>query len=243
MIHVLVLEDDKNSREAVAAILSAYSAELCIHPAASYEEAKKLLETDIRYGLFLLDVNLSGESREDIGGIIFAREVRERFCYTFTPIVMVTAVGEMEMQAYRELHCYQYLMKPFRRRQVEEIVEKLLVEEKRERPPVVTVKKGGINYQIECADIQYIEAVHRGICIHMKKENWNVPYVTLKQILGKLPEEMFVQCHRMYAVNRQEVEYYDTVNRIVKLKGCSDTVEIGVTYKAEIGRVISGRLG
>ncbi len=50
---------------------------------------------------FLLDVNLSGEDREDIGGILFAREIRERFEYTFTPIVMVTAIGNMEMQAYR----------------------------------------------------------------------------------------------------------------------------------------------
>lgn len=240
MIHVLILEDDKISREALTAILSEYSAEICVHPASSYEEAKALLEEDIQYGLFLLDVNLSGESRQDIGGIIFAREVRERFCYTFTPIVMVTAVGAMEMQAYRELHCYQYLMKPFQRRQVEEIVSKLLAKEERERPPVVTVKKGGINYQIECADILYLEAVHRGICIHMKKECWDVPYVTLKQMLKKMPEGMFVQCHRVYAVNRQEVEYYDTVNRIVKLKGCSDTVEIGVTYKTEIGRIISG---
>ena len=49
-----------------------------------------------------LDVNLSGEDREDIGGILFAREIRERFEYTFTPIVMVTAIGNMEMQAYRE---------------------------------------------------------------------------------------------------------------------------------------------
>lgn len=51
---------------------------------------------------------------------------------------------------------------------------------------------------------------------------------------------MFLQCHRVFAVNRREVEYYDTVNRIVKLRGCKDVVEIGVTYKAEIGRLVSG---
>lgn len=51
---------------------------------------------------------------------------------------------------------------------------------------------------------------------------------------------MFLQCHRMFAVNRREVEYYDTVNRIVKMKNCTDVVEIGVTYKAEIGRLVNG---
>ena len=240
MIHVLVLEDDRTSLEVLEKILTEYSADICVHKASTYYEAKDLLDSDTRYGLFLLDVNLSGDDREDIGGIIFAREVREQFQYTFTPIVMVTAVGAMEMQAYRELHCYQYIMKPFQREQVEEVIEKVLVKENHEKPPTIVIKKDGINYQVKCEDIRYIEAIHRGICIHMKTENWNVPYVTLKQMLSKVPKDMFVQCHRMFAVNRREVEYYDTVNRIVKLKNCNDSVEIGVTYKAEIGRIISG---
>lgn len=239
MLHVLVLEDDSTSLKALEKILTEYSTDICVHTASSYEEAKDRLDQDIRYGLFLLDVNLNGKHREDIGGIIFAREVREKFQYTFTPIVMVTSVGAMEMQAYRELHCYQYLMKPYLPEQVEEILKKVLDKENREKPATLVVKKDGINYQVNCSDIRYIEAIPRGSCLHMKKENWNVPYVTLKQMLLKVPAEMFVQCHRMFAVNRQEVEYYDTVNRIVKLKDCEDTVEIGVTYKAEIGRLIS----
>lgn len=239
MTYVMILEDDRASMEALAKILSEYSDDICVHTASSYKEAKGLLDADIQYGLFLLDVNLSGSKREDIGGILFAREVRERFRYTFTPIVMVTAVGAMEMQAYRELHCYQYIMKPFRREQVVEVVEKVLAKAKQEEPPSVTVKKEGINYQVKCEDIRYIEAVPRGIAIHMKEETWNVPYVTLKQMLQKVPRDIFVQCHRMYVVNKREVEYYDTVNRIVKLRDCDDTVEIGVTYKAEIGRLLS----
>ena len=70
----------------------------------------------------------------------------------------------------------------------------------------------------------------------MKKEVWKVPYVTLTQMLKKLPEKMFVQCHRMFAVNLNEIEYYDLVNRMIKIKDCGDMVEIGVTYKAEFGR-------
>lgn len=240
MTHVLILEDDRASKEALEKILMEYSEDICVHAASSYEEAKGLLGQEIRYGLFLLDVNLGGENREDIGGILFAREVRERFCYTFTPVVMVTSVGAMEMQAYRELHCYQYIMKPFRPEQVKEVVRKVLEQERQEEPPSVMVKRDGVSYQVRCSDIRYIEAVHRGVCLHLKDEDWKVPYVTLKQILMQVPEGMFLQCHRMFAVNRREVEYFDTVNRIVKLRDCADVIEIGVTYKAEIGRLVSG---
>ena len=132
MTDVLILEDELTSLQALSEILTTYSDDIRVHKASSLKEAKDLLDQEIRYGLFLLDVNLSGEDREDIGGILFAREIRERFEYTFTPIVMVTAIGNMEMQAYRELHCYQYIMKPFRREQVEEVVQKVLEREQGE---------------------------------------------------------------------------------------------------------------
>lgn len=238
MTDILVLEDEQTAREALVKILENCSPDIRVRAAATLEEARRLLAENRTYGLFLLDVNLSGNDREDIGGILFAREVREQFRYSFTPIVMVTAIGAMEMQAYRELHCYQYMMKPYGKTQVEELLRKVLEHRKREQPPVVTVKKDGINYQVQCSEIVYLEAVPRGLRIHMKSQTWDVPYLTLKQMLLRLPEEMFLQCHRMYAVNRQEVEYFDTVNRIVKMKNCQDTVEIGVTYRAEIGRLI-----
>ena len=237
MVHVLILEDDLNSLRALEKILTDYSDEIAVHTSSSYQEARKLLHNEIRYGLFLLDVNLSGDNREDIGGILFAREIREQFQYSFTPIVMVTAIGAMEMQAYRELHCYQYIMKPFSEKQVIEVVRKVLEKEKQEKPPVIVVKKDGINYQVNCDNIRYIEEIPRGIRIHMKEKEWNIPYISLKQILQKVPEDMFLQCHRMFVVNKREVEYYDTVNRIIKLKNCEDVVEIGVTYKSEIGRL------
>ena len=179
MIHVLILEDDKISMKALEAILTEFSKEFCIHTAASYLEAKALLDSDIRFGLFLLDVNLNGEDREEIGGILLAKEIRDRYYYAFTPIVMITAIGAMEMRAYREIHCYQYIMKPFERKDVEAVLAKVLEKENHEKPPVVNVKKDGINYQILCSDIQYVEAVPRGCALHMKKETWKVPYVTL----------------------------------------------------------------
>lgn len=239
MIHVLILEDDCASREALKKILKEYRTEISVHAASSYEEAKELLDQKIRYDLFLLDVNLGGESREDIGGILFARELREQFRYTFTPVVMITAIGALEMQAYRELHCYQYIMKPFTPEQVREVVKKVLEKEKQKEPPYVIVKRDGVNYQVKCGEIRYIEAIHRGVRLHLKKEDWDIPYMTLKQILSKVPDGMFQQCHRMFAVNRREVEYYDTVNRVVKLRNCTDVIEIGITYKAEIGRLLS----
>ena len=241
MTDVLILEDELTSLQALSEILTTYSDDIRVHKASSLKEAKDLLDQEIRYGLFLLDVNLSGEDREDIGGILFAREIRERFEYTFTPIVMVTAIGNMEMQALPGAALLPvHYEANFTGSRWKRLFRKVLEKESREKPPVIVVKKDGINYQLKCEDIRYLEAIPRGTRLHLVTENWDVPYVTLRQMLLKMPKGMFAQCHRMYAVNKNEVEYYDTVNRIIRIKNCPDTVEIGVTYKSVIGGLLNG---
>ena len=75
----------------------------------------------------------------------------------------------------------------------------------------------------------------------MKKEKMDVLYLSLKQILEKLQGEDFLQCHRMYVVNKMYMEYCDVVNQIIKMRYWDETVEIGVTYKAQIRRVMNER--
>ena len=60
MTDVLILEDELTSLQALSEILTTYSDDIRVHKASSLKEAKDLLDQEIRYGLFLLDVNLSG---------------------------------------------------------------------------------------------------------------------------------------------------------------------------------------
>lgn len=62
MTDVLILEDELTSLQALSEILTTYSDDIRVHKASSLKEAKDLLDQEIRYGLFLLDVNLSGEA-------------------------------------------------------------------------------------------------------------------------------------------------------------------------------------
>ena len=81
-----------------------------------------------------------------------------------------------------------------------------------------------------CKDILCIKAIPRGVNVVMRKEELKVPYMTMKQILEKLPQEKFVQVHRMCVVNKDYIDYIDMVNSLIKLKN-GELVEIGTTYK------------
>ena len=97
----------------------------------------------------------------------------------------------------------------------------------------MVVKKESVNYKIFCKEIVCVKAVPRGVLLVLSKEEMKVPYLSIKQLLDKLPNDKFLQVHRMCVVNLDYVEYVDTVNGFIRMKN-GEQVEIGITYKSDI---------
>ena len=159
--------------------------------------------------------------------------------YELTPIVMLTSVSTLEIEAYRKIHCYQYILKPYEEAEVCSVVRKVLAHTRSYEKPYIIVKKNGINYKILCEDIVFCKAIPRGVCIYLKEEQMDIPYLTIRQLLDKLPADGFIQCHRMFVVNQEYVKYYDLVNQMIQMEGYPDKIDIGVTYKAEVRRLLN----
>lgn len=239
MINVLILEDQSDSREALRLLLERYK-NVKAHVAADMEGARELLDQkETNIDLFLLDINLNVEDEDDISGFKFAEEVRKDHRYEFTPIVMVTSVSNMEMSAYRRLHCYSFLVKPYLEEEIEELITKIKQHRAEETTDYIIVKKDGINYKVKCSEIVYIKAITRGVQLVLRKDEMTVPYTSIKQLMDKLPEKKFSQVHRMYVINASYIENVDIVNRIIKLQGKDEQIEIGVTYKEKVRRLLN----
>lgn len=242
MTRILILEDSIDCLKAITVMVEKVSKKVSAVPVSSLEEARTALEKAPQpFQAFLLDINLNRKDSEDCSGITFAREVRMKKEYAFTPIVMITSLANMELTAYRELHCYQYLIKPYNEEDIEKLISKLLFisQQGETRDSYVIVKKEGINYKLFCKDIICIKAIPRGVCFVLTKEEMKVPYLSIKQLLEKLPDEKFLQVHRMCVVNQDFIEYVDTVNGLVCMKN-KEQVEIGVTYKNALRKKING---
>lgn len=236
MTRILILEDSKECLDAITVMVERVSGHVCAVPVNSLEEARAALdEAQPLFQAFLLDINLDIDDSEDISGITFAREVRMRKEYAFTPIIMITSLANMELTAYRELHCYQYLVKPYNEEDIRKLVGKLLFlsQQGETREAYVVVKKDSINYKIFCKDIVCIKAVPRGVNFVLLKEEMKVLYLSIRQLLEKLPGDRFLQVHRMCVVNQDYIDYVDTVNGLISMKN-GEQVEIGITYKNEI---------
>lgn len=241
MIRILILEDQDISRKALKEmILSAGGQDqVVVDSAASFALAKELVESDKVYAAFFLDINLNEDNEEDKSGMEIAKLIRSYTKYEFTPVIMVTSTANLEMEAYRKLHCYQYILKPYIKKDVENVVKKLLSIHNTKEEKSIVVKKDGINYRIKCDAIVYVQAVTRGVCLYLKKEAMKIPYLTIVKLMEQLPEEDFIQCHRMFVVNKRHIKNIDYVNRMIKMDYYDETVEIGGTYKNRIKEIIN----
>ncbi|MDE7417343.1 MAG: LytTR family DNA-binding domain-containing protein [Lachnospiraceae bacterium] len=237
MTRILILEDSKDCLNAVTVMVERVSGHVRAVPVNSLEEARAALNDGAQppFQAFLLDINLDIDDNEDISGITFAQEVRMRKEYAFTPIIMITSLANMELTAYRELHCYQYLVKPYNEEDIQKLIKKLLFlsQQGETRDAFVVVRKDGINYKLFCKDIVCIKAIPRGVDFVLLKEDLKVLYLSIRQLLEKLPSDKFLQVHRMCVVNQDYIDYVDTVNGLISMKN-GEQVEIGITYKNEV---------
>ena len=151
MTKIMILEDSIDSLKALKAIVESVSKDIAVIPVKSLEEARAALQDEANFfQAFLLDINLDEQKPQDASGIEFAREVRNDSRYVFTPVIMITSLASLELAAYRELHCYQYILKPYQREEIEKLIQKVLFQTGESKEPFVLVKKDGINYKIYC---------------------------------------------------------------------------------------------
>lgn len=238
MVRIFVLEDDKQSRVALKEMLCYIAEDIKVDTAASLSEARLLLQGGHPYELFLLDVNLEKEDPTDASGLLFAKDIRGIAQYEFTPLVMITSVATLEVEAYRRVHCYQYILKPYDEKELQDVVGKVLSHVRATEKPFIIVKKNGINYKILCQEIVFCRAIPRGVCLCLRQEQMDIFYLSVRQLLEKLPKCDFFQCHRMFVVNKNYVKFYDLVNQMIEVEGYQEKIDIGVTYKAEIRRLL-----
>lgn len=236
MLNVMILEDCSKNRLVLETIIRSISDSIHVFSASALKEAKELLKKGIQFDLFFLDINLSSEQNNepDYSGLTFAKELREIGGYEFTPVVFVTSIAELEIPAYRETACYRYLIKPYQKEEVREVIRKALHSKSQRDGRQITIKKDGVNFRIPTIEILCLKAVPRGTELILREESVFVKYRSLKQMLEELMPEPFVQCHRMFAVNTLYIEYVDLVNGMIKLQGLNEPVEIGVTYKSRM---------
>ena len=109
--HILLVEDD----DAAVALIEQFVEKLPNnHHLTTFSNAAQALAwgKTHRVDLFILDIQLP-----DYRGTELGKQLRAMPEYRFTPILFTTELAGEELFAYREIKCYDFLVKPFNEQQ------------------------------------------------------------------------------------------------------------------------------
>ncbi len=226
MKKILILEDNKAHMKALVKILSDIN-NIQIFEAYNMAQANYMLSLNV-FDVFLVDIILDTKVVGNISGIDFVNQIRNNNRYQYTPVIFITSLEDPKLIAYKELHCYNYIEKPF---DVEEIIK--TVKEALEiplQPPkkeYVYFRKDGILYSVKVDEVTHINVAKNGVLINTKCDCLKISYHSIPEILKILNNRDFVQCNRNVIINMRYVEYYDIVNKYVRLRGVKENIDLG----------------
>lgn len=226
---IIIVEDNRVIREGLAKLVKEIDGSCEVFETEFAKDALEFANSNDVKG-FLLDIQLS-----DYTGLELAKKLRMIDKYIFTPIVFITAVPSREMEAFKQIHCYDYIIKPFTKETVKKAIYSIVTccsQEKKD--DFLLIEKKGYTNKIKFSDVMYIEYKNRCVYIVTTKDEVKCSNRTLKELSDEVGSE-FVQVHKAFIVNKKYMKEIDKKSSSISLYNSETIIPMGRTYKYSIG--------
>ena len=232
MGQIVLLEDNISCRKQLHEIA------LKINPTLEFFETGRASEAyeyaiENKISAFFLDIQV-----EDYSGIELAKQLRQIKKYQFTPIIFITAMPTKEMEAFRHIHCYDYILKPYSEEAVIDVFQRILVdymsEKNMDEEKKLALKFTNFTQLIDMKDIVYVEYLNRRIVIITENETIEYLRMPLKKFKPLLDDERFLQVHQSIIVNLNFVEKIVFDLKKIRFNSIKHEVPIGRSFLKEV---------
>ena len=173
--------------------------------------------------LLFLDIQISRTN-----GMDFYRTMEKK-----VPVIFTTAFAEYAVDGFN-VSALDYLLKPIEYERFEEAVNKavlILVDKKlAEDQEFLTIRADYKLNKIPYEDIVYLEGLDDYVKIHLVDGKKITARISMKSILEKLPENLFVRVHRSFIVPIKKIKSIQ--NKVLYLDELE--IPIGDTYKTMV---------
>ena len=226
MAQILLVEDDAAASE----LIQRYTEALCgKHQLTIFSTATAALNWSNEHSvdLFILDIQLP-----DYRGTELGKQIRTIPRYRFTPILFTTELAGEELGAYREIKCYDFLVKPFTNALSAALD---MGKQMRKTVPVLRIEQKQFLFEYVLEQILYIESFGKKAVIHSisqgKELNDQISGYSLVRLLEMAGPGNLVQCHKSFLINPIYITKIDKSSKTLWLKHCKDTIPIGEKYQ------------
>lgn len=228
---VLIVEDNDKSRKMLVKLINDIEGISVTILEADKIDAAYKYAMQYTIDLFIIDIIIDTSVRDDTSGMRFATHIREMDQYKLTPIIFITSLEDHELFAYSELHCYQYMEKPYDEAKATIKIKEALgltVDKKDDRR--MFFRKDGLIFPTLIRDIVLIECSKPFMKVYLKNDFLKIAYQPLKNILRELDSRDFLQCNRNTVVNKNYIENIDLTNKFIKMKHQDFFITLGNAY-------------
>lgn len=230
MANVMIVEDEDNIALGLETIIKSFNKGIETTITGYAKEALKAANLKT-YELFLLDIQLY-----DYSGFELAKEIRNIDKYKLTPIVFITAIPTKELLAFKQIHCYDYIVKPFSEKEVIEVLS-TVINYGIKKEEYISFNLRDYIYRVKFDDIIYFEVIQRKVKVVTVKEQFELSHYTLNKLQDTLTND-FIRCHKGYIVNVNYISSVDKTNYCINLEEIDDKIPIGRKYKDVLGGMV-----
>lgn len=211
IVRILICDDELRYADAIRASITRWQKKNCeallqLDVFLSSEDLLDSLHGKIFYDLAFLDIQFPSE----LNGLQTAQMLRKGNAQMV--IVFVSNYDEYAIDGYR-VNALRYLSKPISDAQIFECVDIAWKQWQLSAESHIIVESRQQVIKLSCRTIKYIETQGHYLLLYTTETSSEPISIRkkLSEFVSELPTEMFVQCHRGYAVN---LIYVKRISRI-----------------------------
>lgn len=241
MVNILVVEDCKIQRKSLIHILLKTGLNVKIYEADNENESLEIAN-NVNIDLFFVDIDLNKSS-----GLDLTLKLRKIQKYKLKWIIFTTSYINYMIQAFKEVHCYDYILKPYDAKKIIELTKTLVenthnknYDDKSEKKAVFNSK--GLDIIISTSDIIFLESNIKNCIIHTKVGKFEISRLALKKALEIIEEPFILRSHKSFAINVNyitKIEKYSVTSWNVYFKDYKFNAIIGLKYKKIINKALN----
>lgn len=243
MYSIMLVEDDYMQREILKKMILSIYEFIKIYEADSENSALEIIEENY-INMFLIDISLKESS-----GLDLAINIRRIPKYEFSQLVFLTTHMDYMLQAFKQTHCYDYILKPYSKVEVQAMLNKLIGNEinnlndkddklKKDKDKELVIKiRNGIYVAIKIDEILFIEVNGRDCEINTVSGIYTYSNISLKKVLKLINCEYLIQSHKAFAINKKyilKIERLDVKLSTIYFNKYSRTALLGYKFKNNI---------
>ncbi|MFT5874726.1 MAG: DNA-binding LytR/AlgR family response regulator [Clostridium sp.] len=236
-MNVLIVEDDKIQRECLKKMVQQIDKNINIYES---EDKDKALEITIKNNIdiFYIDISLKNSS-----GLDFAIELRQIPTYEFSFIIFLTTHAKYITKAFKQVHCYDFIIKPYDIADVMNMTKRYLLhngsikDTPKDKSYVVFNIRKGINVKVYVDEIIFIEVILRTCMVHTVNGVYKINKLTLKNVLKLTNCNNIVQSHKSFVVNIRyitKIQNVDTKLSEIYFENYNENALLGYKFKNTI---------